>query len=298
MKLFRLFLMISVIILVISPAGCVIDLVGGGANEKYEHTVELAEKLDAGSTLSAKTSNGSITVTGTENEICHIVATISARSFSVEEAQLLAEQTEIRLERKPEGLKTVIVRPEMKRNESVSVSFEIEVPHQTALDLQTSNGKIQLSQIEQEIHATTSNGKIEMASVAGNIAAHTSNGSITIRQTTAQSLDLHTSNGSIKCENIYGNMAASTSNGSVNIQYAADANSATHIRITTSNGGIDLVTPENYSAKVDAATSNGKIHTGIPITMQGEIGKRLNGVIRDGQGQLYLRTSNSSITIH
>ena len=297
MKVFMRFSTIILILITISVNGC--GLNGYlGAHEKFERTVELSETLSSGLKVASETSNGSITVTGTENEICHIVATITARSFSVEEAQVLAEQTQIRLDRKPEGLQTVIVRPEMKQNESVSVSFEIKVPRQTALELKTSNGKIQISQIDQAIGATTSNGKIEITSVAGDIAAHTSNGGISIRQATAELLDLHTSNGSIKCEDIYGNMTASTSNGSVNIQYAIDANSATHIRITTSNGGIDLVTPENYSATVDAATSNGKIHAGIPITVQGKIGKQLNGVIGSGEGQLYLRTSNSSITIH
>ena len=297
MKVFMRFLTIFLILITIFINGC--GFYGYlGAHEKFERAVELSETLSSGLNLNSQTSNGSIVVTGTENERCHIVASISARSFSVEEAQLLAEQTEIRLERKPEGLKTVIIRPEMKRNESVSVSFEIEVPRQTALELKTSNGKIQISQIDQAIGATTSNGKIEITSVAGDIAAHTSNGSITIRQATSESLGLHTSNGSIKCEDIYGNMDASTSNGSVNIQYAPDANPATNIHITTSNGGIDLVTPENYSAKVDAATSNGKIHAGIPITVQGEIGKRLNGVIGNGEGKLNLRTSNSSIHIN
>ena len=40
---------------------------------------------------------------------------------------------------------------------------------------------------------------------------------------------------------------------------------ATDIRITTSNGGIDLVPPKNYSAKIDASTSNGSIHTALPL---------------------------------
>lgn len=298
MRTLRLFSGVILTLIMMFAAGCVFRGLGS-ANENFERIVELSETAAPDSKFSAQTSNGSITVTGNEEQRCRVTATISARSVTVEEARLLAEQTEIRLDRTSDGLQAVIVRPEMKHNESVSVSYDVSLPQKTALDLKTSNGKITITCIAQDIRTTTSNGKIEMTNCsAESLQAHTSNGSIDIRQTPARSLDLHTSNGAIKCEDITGNMTASTSNGSVNIRYAPDAPNPADIRITTSNGGIDLTTPKNYSAKVKAATSNGSIRTGLPITVQGEIGKTLNGVIGEGEGQLYLRTSNSSISIN
>lgn len=295
MKLFWFFPLLILVLIVTSGNGCVFTI--NGASEEFVRKVELSESFSPGSKLSAETSNGAIIVTGTGDEQCRIVAAIIAKSFSLEQAQTLAEQTQIRLESTPQGLRTVIDRPDTKSGESVNVSYDIQVPRRTILDLRTSNGTITTVQIEQAIRASTSNGKIDITSASGNVTARTSNGAITIRNAALESLDLQTSNGSIKCENIAGSLNASTSNGSVNIQYAPDANTPADIRITTSNGGIDLVTPQNYSAKIDAATTNGKIHASLPVEGQQDA-KRTKGTIRQGDGQLYLRTTNSSIHIN
>ena len=37
--------------------------------------------------------------------------------------------------------------------------------------------------------------------------------------------------------------------------------------------------------------------TELPITIQGKVGKSLNGVIGGGEGRIYLRTNDGSITI-
>jgi DUF4097 and DUF4098 domain-containing protein YvlB len=231
-------------------------------------------------------------------ELCTITATINARSFTVEEAQLLAEQTDVRLEQTPEGLQTVIDRPKKKNRESISVQFEISVPRKTTLELRTSNGEIRVSSIEKAIDTQTSNGKIEITDVTGTVTAHTSNGRVTVTQANAERFDLQTSNGAITCEAITGDMKASTSNGAIDVKYASDAAPATNIHLSTSNGGISVTTPKDYSAQVDASTSNSKIHTNIPITLKGQLGKKVKGTIGKGEGRLYLKTSNGSININ
>ena len=298
MKVLRIFSLFLSCLFTVSIVGCGINLGGCSSNAKFDRVVELSEPLQADSKLSAQTTNGSITVTGTEMEVCAITATINARSFTVEEAQLLAEQTEVRLEQTPEGLQTVIDQPKKKNRESISVQFEISVPKKTTLELRTSNGKIRVSSIEKAIDTQTSNGKIEITDVTGIVTAHTSNGSVTVKQVNAERFDLLTSNGAITCEAITGDMKASTSNGTINVKYASDAAPATNIHLSTSNGRISVTTPKDYSAQIDASTSNSKIHTNIPITLQGELGKKVKGTIGKGEGQLYLKTSNGSININ
>ena len=101
MKVLRIFSLFLSCLFTVSIVGCSINLGGCSCNAKFDRVVELSEVLQADSKLSAQTSNGSINVTGTEMEVCTITATINARSFTVEEAQLLAEQTEVRLEQTP-----------------------------------------------------------------------------------------------------------------------------------------------------------------------------------------------------
>ncbi|MBL7215293.1 MAG: hypothetical protein ISS71_06415 [Phycisphaerae bacterium] len=67
------------------------------------------------------------------------------------------------------------------------------------------------------------------------------------------------------------------------------------MKVYTSNGSIKC---EDISGQLTAVTSNGKIHAGIPFTVQGEIAKILKGAINESEAQLYLRISNSSIHIN
>ena len=297
MKVFRTGSLLLSILLAVSLTGCTINLGGCGANEKYERVVELSEAMEPGLKLSAQTWNGAILVTGTSEDVCNITATITARSFTQEEARQLAERTLVRLEQADDGLKAVIDRPDKKNRESISVKLDIRVPHQTAVSLGTSNGEIVITSIEKDIDAKTSNGRITIVDTTGAINVGTSNGRIDIKQVHAEQFDLHTSNGKIYCEAITGDIKASTSNGAIDVVYQADASPATNIQLSTSNGSISVTTPENYSAKVDASTSNSKIQSSLPIMVQGEFGKKINGTIGTGEGQMTLRTSNGAIHI-
>ncbi len=230
--------------------------------------------------------------------MCEVTATITARSATVEEAQSLAEKTKVTLERTPEGLKAVIDRPQKKNRESISVRLDVKVPAQTALSLRTSNGRVTVASMKKGLDAKTSNGRVEITQTKGNVTANTSNGRIDIRQADAETLNLQTSNGKIVCEAITGDIQASTSNGSISVKYGPAADAETNIHLSTSNGSITVNTPDNYSARVEASTSNSKIHSNIPISVQGPLGKNIKGTIGDGAGQLTLKTSNGSITIN
>lgn len=292
----KIFGFVFVGFLLVLLVGCI--YYGSNGKEKFERVVELSEAMESGVSFSAQTFNGAITVTENQADACDVTATITARSATVEEAKLLAEATSVQLERTPEGLKAVIDRPKKNNRESLSVSLNVRVPSKTALSLRTSNGRIGVQSIQKEVHAATSNGRIEISNVKGNVTANTSNGRIEIRQTDAETFDLHTSNGAIACEAVTGDIQASTSNGSIHVKYGPEASAATNINLHTSNGSITVDTPNNYSAKVNASTSNSKIYTNIPITTQGELGKHINGTIGSGEGQLTLKTSNGSITIN
>ena len=70
-----------------------------------------------------------------------------------------------------------------------------------------------------------------------------------------------------------------------------------NINATASDGSITLVTPPGLSAEIDAGTGDGSIHTDLPVTIRGKVGKSLHGTIGGGEGRVYLRTQDGSITI-
>ncbi len=298
--------------------------------------VPLSAPLEPDSTFTADTDDGSIRLEGTQANECRLDATIVAHARTEEQAEELAEEIDVRLEPAAGGLRVVIDRPRVLRNAWFSVSLQGSLPAQTDLTLSTSDGSIDVSNITADLDARTSDGSIEIRNIDGDVRLRTSDGkiigdrvkagsfdcrtrdgAIRLSDVTAGSLRAETSDGSIAFETVRADaatvrtidgsirwrdavaakMECHSSDGAIHVEYAAEGPKGPDIRITTSDGGIILVTPRDVSAQVDAATNDGSIHTDLPITIQGKVGKSLRGRIGDGEGKIYLRTGDGSITI-
>ncbi|UCG57608.1 MAG: DUF4097 family beta strand repeat protein [Phycisphaerales bacterium] len=326
----------SLLVLLVVIPGCVIQIGGGPMSARYERQVTLSAPLQPGSAFAAQTSDGSITVEGAQVTECNVIATIVARAMTEEAARELAEAIKIKLEPTANGLATKIEKPLYKRNRNFSVSFDVTTPDRTDLQLTSSDGSVKVADIAGKVEAKTSDGSISVEDTNGDAKLRTSDGSITCTKATAGSLELHTSDGSIrilqssaetcdahtsdgnitvtevkgdnlilrtsdggiKCRDITaGRLNCRTSDGPVHIQYAKDVRGPLDVRATTSDGSITFVGPAGLSAVFDAYTSDGSIHTELPIAVTGKIGKSLRGTIGTGEGKVYLKTGDGSITI-
>ncbi|MBN1361968.1 MAG: DUF4097 family beta strand repeat protein [Sedimentisphaerales bacterium] len=271
---------------------------GWGASARHERQVELSAPLPAGSAFQARTRDGSITVEGAATSECTVLATIRAYAKTQEKAQELAEEIQVKLEASDAGLAVVIDKPTLIQNASFGVSLVVTLPVQTSLDLVTSDGSVRITNIQGAIVATTSDGSVRVEHVQGNARLKTSDGSIHLAQMRGDSLEARTSDGSIRGESLAAtHLVCHTSDGSIHVECAPDAPNAPEIALTTSDGGITFAAPPDLSAVIDASTSDGSIHTSLPITVHGRVGKSLNGTIGAGEGRVTLRTSDGSITI-
>ena len=258
--------------------GCCINL-GCTMLGKYERTVELSAPLSPGSTFAAKTHNGSITIHGADVTECSLTAKIVTRAGTDEEAQELSDQVSVTLVPSGDRLTAKIDKPTRLINKSISVSYDIQIPNETSLELITHNGAVHIVDIAGNINATTHNGKVSTENSSGTTV-------------------LSTHNGAVHCRNISGDAKLNTHNGGVDVVYAETAPSACDVSIVTHNGGIGFASPPNFSARVEASTHNGSVHTDLPITLIGKVSKRkLTGTIGTAEGNLYLETHNGSIKI-
>jgi len=235
--------------------------------------------MPAGSSFEAQSHNGSIKITGADITDCNLTATITARAVTEEDAQQLAERTTVRLESFGDRLIARVDKPAFLRNQSVSVSFDVQVPNESDLKFTTHNGSMEITNITGRLNGTTHNGKITVEQVSG-IA------------------ELLTHNGSIICRDISGDTRLKTHNGSIKAYYSQAVPSVCDISLITYNGGIEIATPSKFSGEIDISTSNGSIRTDLPITIVGKISKsRLTGKIGTGRGKLHLETHNGSIRV-
>src|SRR5262249_55469574 len=136
-----------------------------------------------------------------------------------------------------------IQRPTMRRNNQ-GARLVIKVPRNTQLDrITTSNSSIHVQDTGGPAHLRTSNGSIRAIDVHGDLEAETSNSPIELRGVDGNTR-VHSSNGHIQAERIGGSLDATTSNSPVR----ADITRADKpVRLDTSNSGIDLSLPPNFS---------------------------------------------------
>src|SRR5947209_3833011 len=139
------------------------------------------------------------------------------------------------------------------------VEYDVTVPRSMALNLETTNGAIEVNGVSGILKMETTNGSIRLDRCAGNVDATTTNGRVTAE---LLSVDRTRSN-----------------------------------RLSTTNGKIVLTVPSSLAAEIDASTTNGSIDSEIAVATH-SIGRHsLRGTINGGGAELRLRTTNGSIEI-
>jgi DUF4097 and DUF4098 domain-containing protein YvlB len=150
--------------------------------------------------------------------------------------------------------------PHTARNEGWSVSYELWVPRRTALRLRAHNGGIDLMELEGDVEARTTNGGIDMVGGSGQVRGRTTNGGLRLR------------------------LEGTRWEGA-------------GVDLQTTNGGIEIVVPENYSAELETGTTNGGIQLDIPIMVQGRIDRVIRTRLGDGGPRIRAMTTNGGVVV-
>lgn len=151
--------------------------------------------------------------------------------------------------------------PDTRRNYSWSVSFEVFVPRRSDLSLQSHNGGISIS----DVHGR---------------------------------LDFQAVNGGVVLKRVGGKVHGGTTNGGLVVQLSGDRWDGEELDVKTTNGGIIMSVPENYSAHLETGTVNGRLKIGFPVTVQGEITRELAVNLGSGGPTIRARTTNGGVIIN
>jgi DUF4097 and DUF4098 domain-containing protein YvlB len=280
-----------------------------GGFERYHKDFHYSYPLKSGGRLAVETFNGSVEVSGWDQDTVDISGTKYSRS------QEEADSLKIEIDNSPDLVSIRVVRPSMRRG-NWGARFVIKVPRQAVLErittsngairtmdgagparLKSSNGQIHVQAFRGNLDAQTSNDPIELLDVEGDVKAHSSNGHIRVDGLRG-SLDAGTSNSSIhaRLERTSGPVRLESSNGSIDVALPPDANVA--VRANTSNNSVTLHAPGTVNARLAARTSNGSITSDFELRMQGEFDRHhMDGVIGTGGPLIDLSTSNGNIRL-
>ena len=132
------------------------------------------------------------------------------------------------------------------------------VPNKSNLDLETTNGGISVEDVEGEIRVEATNGGLYLARLAGDVSG-------------------------------------ATTNGGLEIELTGKKWNGRGMDVRSTNGGVSMEVPENYSANLEAGTVNGGISIDFPITVQGNLTRSIKATLGDGGPRIRVKTTNGGI---
>jgi len=148
-----------------------------------------------------------------------------------------------------------------------SVSYQILVPRATNLTLKAHNGGISITGID-------------------------------------GTADFETMNGGLNVTNTSGNIKGRTMNGGVNVVLGGGSWKGSGLDVQTTNGGVNLVMPENYAARVETGTVNGGFNSeirGLTVEKTDENGRRratrISTDLNGGGAPIRVTTTNGGVRI-
>jgi len=94
-----------------------------------------------------------------------------------------------------------------------------------------------------------------------------------------------------------GEVHGRTTNGGLTVELAGDRWDGSGMDVTTTNGGVKLDVPSNYSAHFETATVNGGMKVDFPVTVQGRLTKEMSFDVGQGGQTIKVTTTNGGVKI-
>jgi hypothetical protein len=214
--------------------------------------------LPSRSELKISNGNGGIEVIGQDRNDIAFEARIMASAGSKEDAESLAREVKIDL---GDTIHADGPSNSLLTRRSWYVNYRLLVPRHIAAQLHTVNGGIELSGLDGTARIETTNGGISLHDLAGEVHARTTNGGIEAALT-------------------------------------GDRWNGAGLYAGTTNGGITVSVPPQYSAHLIAGTTNGGVSVGIPVS-GGEISRRhIDTNLGSGGATVQFLTTNGGVGIN
>lgn len=200
--------------------------------------------------------NGGISIKGWERNEVLVRYRIRTQAQTQAEADSLASQIRVMTA----GGQIRADGPEQGRASQWDVGYEIFVPRQTDLSLQTMNGGISITDVRGRIDFEAQNGGVALKRIGGNVSGQTTNGGLAIE------------------------LVGSNWDGE-------------GLNVKTTNGGLSVSVPDNYSAHLETGTVNGHLAVHPSIAEVTRETKKLSLDLGSGGTNLRIYTTNGGVAI-
>ena len=268
---------------------CVFAWAPAAEAAQLREVTERVFPLKPGGELDISSQNGRITVEAWDRAEARIQITRTVRANSDSRAAELMK--DLRADVTVTGGRIEIESQYPKRAENVgiwdvlgqrvtslNIHYYVQVPAETRLHLETSNGELQVRGTSGGLVGETVNGNVEVTSTSGPV-------------------DVTTTNGNVRLVGTRGAAQASTTNGAIEVEIRK-LDPGAGVELSTTNGDLTAMLPAELKAQIEAETTNGRVSIGYPIEMVGKASsKTVRGRIGGGGAVVSLTTTNGNIVV-
>lgn len=191
-------------------------------------------------------------------ERAEIFARAKIQTWAETEAEAQSLTGQIRIE--TGGGRIQAEGPSTSGEHGWAVSFEVFVPRNSDLNLITYNGGVSIADVRGRIEFEAHNGGVSLKRLAGSVKGNTVNGGLAI-------------------------------------ELNGDRWDGEGLNVKTTNGGVSMAIPDNYSARLETSTVNGGLKFDFPITAAGKIEREISTDLGSGGTTIRATTTNGGVTI-
>ena len=280
-NIIQLFVRIGIVIsLFLLPTSCTfvdpynVDDNDYSASESFEYEIT----IDGQTRFHIMGINGSITITGTENDTTvFVTGERIVRSESVSDAEARLEDLKVDTSATNDEIIVRTDQPNETHGRTYEVTYIITLPFNFIVQADNVNGVVSVDSTQNDVTVNLTNGNIYVDHHIGKANLHLTNGNVSI---TSQSDEVN----------------VGITNGNVDADIQLEDQGL--CKMGTVNGEIALNIPQNTSATFSAVVTNGQIWVSdLELQNPNVTSNATTGTLGDGSGAITLQTVNGSIHV-
>ena len=272
---------------------------------------------------------GDVEITGSADEKIHVHGDVRATGMGFDKPKERLAETLANpgIEQKGD---TIRVGKHASNFRNISVTYRIEVPHDTEVNAnvvsgsqtirnvrgpvtaQSASGSINLAGVDRDAQLNTVSGSVEANGVGDDVRASSASGSVTINnakgdvrantlsgairiQKPAARVDADDASGAIEIYGATGDVKAHDVSGEITVQ--GDPGEHGYWDLKTVSGRVWLQVPGNSSFRLAAEAISGDIRADIPIVIEEQGKHSLRAHIGNGGGRVEVHTVSGEIHV-
>jgi len=293
----------------LAGTGCAM---GPSVSGSFDRTLSVSGPIR----LELTNTSGDVSITGSADGKVHVHGDAHASGMGFESPEKRLNDVLANPPVEQRG-STIHIGVEMRRLRNVSVSYTIEVPHDTEVassvlsgaqtiqdvrgpvKVEAASGSIRVIHIERQTQLSTLSGSIRADNIGDDIRANSASGTVTVSNIKGDvrisalsgstqitkpggRVEASTASGSVDVEGATSDVKAHAASGRVNVQ--GNPGASTYWDLKTASGSVILGVPASANFHLAAEAVSGEIKTDIPVIVEEQGKHSLRARVGSGNG--------------